>query len=57
MGQHTCVKCDRKFFISDTNPNLHYSTPSDICERCELQSKLKVGEWYTDKNGEHVQKT
>jgi hypothetical protein len=57
MRECTCSKCGRKFQENDSNPAVHYSTPSTVCTRCELLERLKPGDWYYDYNGNYVQKT
>lgn len=51
-----CKQCGNKIIENDNDPNVHYSTPSDICMHCERFNKLKIGDWYQDSEGNYKKK-
>ena len=41
MRKLICKQCKEEFFENDDNPAIHYSTPSEICPRCESKNWIK----------------
>jgi hypothetical protein len=56
MRTCTCTQCGNKFNEDDSNPNIHYSNPANICPHCDIYNKKSIGEWYQDRDGEYKQK-
>ena len=56
MRKSKCKQCSKDFFEDDTNPNVHYSKPSEICMHCETYNKLKPGQYYQKRDGKYVKK-
>lgn len=50
-----CTKCGKEFQESDSNPNVHYSTPATVCRTCELKTRSRPGDWYQDADGNYKQ--
>ena len=56
MRECLCLKCHQKFYEDDTNPNIHYSNPSPICERCISFGMGNEEDWFQRKDGSYYQK-
>jgi hypothetical protein len=39
MRKIECKNCGKSFLEDDSNPNVHYSSPSDLCPLCEKKYK------------------
>lgn len=48
--------CGSKILENDTNPNVHYSNPQEICWRCKAEEKAPIGAWLQRKDGTYYQK-
>ena len=56
MRQCTCKKCGCKFYENDSNPNIHYSNPSEVCMTCDVREKTPLGGYFQLPNGEYIKK-
>jgi hypothetical protein len=56
MRKCVCKKCGREFYEDDSNPNIHYSQPANICRTCEAYEKASVGGYIQLPSGEYVRK-
>jgi hypothetical protein len=56
MRKCVCKKCGREFCEDDSNPNIHYSQPANICRTCEAYEKAPVGGYIQLPSGEYVRK-
>lgn len=56
MRYMNCVVCGKEFSEDDGNPNIHYSNPATICDRCISFNNKQIGDWCQMSNGEYYQK-
>lgn len=56
MRNSKCVKCGSQISENDTNPNVHYSNPQTVCDRCIREQSAPAGAWLQDKQGNYYQK-
>lgn len=56
MRSSKCKICGSKILENDTNPNVHYSNPQEICWRCKAEEKAPIGAWLQRKDGTYYQK-
>jgi len=56
MRSCICKRCQSVFYEDDSNPNVHYSQPSDLCRSCLLWDSTPIGGYVQTRSGEYVQK-
>jgi hypothetical protein len=56
MREVKCKKCGARIVENDRNPNVHYSTPQEICWRCKGEEDAPIGAWLQKKDGSYYQK-
>jgi hypothetical protein len=49
MREVKCKKCGARIVENDRNPNVHYSTPQEICWRCKGEEDAPIGAWLQKK--------